>query len=142
MSRVKIELTPETEAVKVVVTNDEWADDDPAYTQNADGWPRILSRLKPLLETGKTFKPHQASYIQLSKSPILTGISQKHRSALPFTKLPIYSITKFPPPPPPISFNYHSKGVSRGHPRPTAFNQAPKHVESALNCVQSGYFCL
>ena len=58
MSRVKVEITPETEAVKVVVTNDGWADDDPAYAQNADGWPRILSRLKTLLETGKTFRPH------------------------------------------------------------------------------------
>ena len=57
-SRVRIELTPESEAVKVFVTNDEFADDDPAYAQNADGWPRILSRLKTLLETGKTFKPH------------------------------------------------------------------------------------
>ena len=58
MSRVTVELTPETEAVKVVVTNDEWAADDPAYAQNAEGWPRILSRLKTLLETGKTFRPH------------------------------------------------------------------------------------
>ena len=58
MSRVKVELTPETEAVKVVVTNDDFSDDDPAYAQNADGWPRILSRLKTLLETGKTFRPH------------------------------------------------------------------------------------
>lgn len=58
MSRVKVELTPETEAVKVVVTNDEFRDDDPAYVQNAEGWPRILSRLKTLLETGKTFRPH------------------------------------------------------------------------------------
>jgi len=58
MSRVKIELTPESEAVKVVVTNDDWADDDPTYALNADGWPRILSRLKTLLETGKTFRPH------------------------------------------------------------------------------------
>ncbi len=58
MSRVTIVLTAETEAVKVVVTNDEWTDDDPAYLQNADGWPRILSRLKTLLETGKTFRPH------------------------------------------------------------------------------------
>jgi len=57
-SRVKLELTSETEAVKVVLTNDDFADDDPAYTQNADGWPRILSRLKTLLETGKTFRPH------------------------------------------------------------------------------------
>ena len=44
--------------VKVVVTNDGWAEDDPTYAQNADGWPRILSRLKTLLETGKTFRPH------------------------------------------------------------------------------------
>ena len=58
MSRVTVELTPETEAVKVVVTNDEWADNDLAYSRNADGWPRILSRLKTLLETGETFRPH------------------------------------------------------------------------------------
>ncbi len=58
MSHVKVELIPESEAVKVVVTNDGWTDEDPAYQQNADGWPRILSRLKTLLETGKTFKPH------------------------------------------------------------------------------------
>lgn len=57
-SRVTIRLTQETEAVQVVVTNDEWADDDQSYLQNADGWPRILSRLKTLLETGKTFRPH------------------------------------------------------------------------------------
>ena len=57
-SRVKIELTPETEAVKVVVTNDGFEENHPAYAQNADGWPRILSRLKTLLETGKTFRPH------------------------------------------------------------------------------------
>ena len=58
MSRVKVELTPETEAVKVVVRNDGFEEDDPAYAQNADGWPRILSRLKTLLETGKTFRLH------------------------------------------------------------------------------------
>ena len=58
MSHVTVELTPETEAVKVVVTNDGWQENDPAYSQNADGWPRILSRLKTLLETGKTFRPH------------------------------------------------------------------------------------
>ena len=57
-SRVVISLTPESEAVKVVVTNDQFTDENPAYAQNADGWPRILSRLKTLLETGKTFRPH------------------------------------------------------------------------------------
>jgi uncharacterized protein YndB with AHSA1/START domain len=58
MSRATIQLVPESEATQVTVTHDEWADDDPTYTACADGWPRILSRLKTLIETGKTFKPH------------------------------------------------------------------------------------
>jgi uncharacterized protein YndB with AHSA1/START domain len=59
MSHVRVELTPESEAVQVVVTIGEWQDgDDRTYAQNADAWPRILSRLKTLLETGKTFRPH------------------------------------------------------------------------------------
>jgi uncharacterized protein YndB with AHSA1/START domain len=58
ISRVTIELMPETEATKVSVTHDQWAEDDSAYASSADGWPRILSRLKTLLETGKTFQPH------------------------------------------------------------------------------------
>ncbi len=57
-SRVTLELVPETEATKVTVTHDQWAEDDTTYAATADGWPRILSRLKTLLETGKTFKPH------------------------------------------------------------------------------------
>src|SRR5271156_5447321 len=46
MSRVTVELVPETEATKVTVTHDQWAEDDPGYTSSSDGWPRILSRLK------------------------------------------------------------------------------------------------
>jgi uncharacterized protein YndB with AHSA1/START domain len=57
-SRVTMELVPETEATKVSVTHDQWAEDDSAYAATADGWPRILSRMKTLIETGKTFKPH------------------------------------------------------------------------------------
>jgi len=58
-SRVTLELTPESEAVRVAVTHDGWqADDAATHASCADGWPRILSRLKTLLETGKTFKPH------------------------------------------------------------------------------------
>ena len=57
-SRVTIELVPETEATRVSVTHDQWAEDDNGYASCADGWPRILSRLKTLIETGKTFKPH------------------------------------------------------------------------------------
>jgi uncharacterized protein YndB with AHSA1/START domain len=58
ISRVTIELVPETEATRVSVMHDQWAEDDSAYSSCADGWPRILSRLKTLVETGKTFKPH------------------------------------------------------------------------------------
>lgn len=58
ISHVMIELVPESEATRVSVTHDRWAEDDPAYASCADGWPRILSRLKTLIETGKTFKPH------------------------------------------------------------------------------------
>ena len=57
-SRVTIELVPESEATRVSVTHDQWAEDDSAYASSADGWPRILSRLKTLIETGKMFKPH------------------------------------------------------------------------------------
>lgn len=58
LSRVTLELVAETEATKVSVTHDQWAEDDGAYETSADGWPRILSRMKTLIETGKTFKPH------------------------------------------------------------------------------------
>jgi uncharacterized protein YndB with AHSA1/START domain len=58
ISRVTIELVAETEATKVSVLHDRWAEDDDAYASSADGWPRILSRLKTLIETGRTFKPH------------------------------------------------------------------------------------
>jgi uncharacterized protein YndB with AHSA1/START domain len=57
-SRVTAELVPETEATKLTIEHDQWDEADPAYTFCSDGWPRILSRLKTLLETGKTFKPH------------------------------------------------------------------------------------
>jgi uncharacterized protein YndB with AHSA1/START domain len=57
-SRVTAALDPETEATKLTITHDQWDEADPAYAFCSDGWPRILSRLKTLLETGKTFKPH------------------------------------------------------------------------------------
>ena len=48
----------ESNRIKVTMTHDEWAEDDTTYAVCADGWPRILSRLKTLIETGKTFNPH------------------------------------------------------------------------------------
>ncbi|MGC2161485.1 MAG: SRPBCC domain-containing protein [Silvibacterium sp.] len=58
VSRVTLELAPETEATRVSVTHDQWAEDDDGYASCADAWPRILSRLKTLIESGKTFRPH------------------------------------------------------------------------------------
>ena len=57
-SHVTIQFVAESEATQMTVVQDQWADDDPAYDGCADGWPRILSRLKTLIETGKTFRPH------------------------------------------------------------------------------------
>ena len=57
-SRLTAELEPESEATKLTISHDQFQEGDPAYAFCADGWPRILSRLKTLLETGKTFKPH------------------------------------------------------------------------------------
>ena len=57
-SRVTIELVQETEATKVSLTHDEWAEGDTSYSSCKDGWPLILSQLKTLIETDKTFKPH------------------------------------------------------------------------------------
>jgi hypothetical protein len=55
---VTVELVAESEATRVTVTHDNWPEDDAMYSQTADGWARIWSRLKTLIETGKTFKPH------------------------------------------------------------------------------------
>jgi hypothetical protein len=46
---------PESEATRVSVTHDQWAEDLTAYASKADGWPRLLSHLKTLIETSKTF---------------------------------------------------------------------------------------
>ena len=59
-SRVTVELTQESEATKMVVTHDQWAEDDAMYGPTSDGWPRILSRLKTLIETGKTLSRTEA----------------------------------------------------------------------------------
>ena len=41
------------EATRVSVTHEQWAEDDTSYTPSADGWPRILFRLKTLIEQVK-----------------------------------------------------------------------------------------
>src|SRR5258708_7249509 len=57
-SRATIDLGPEPEATKVTVRHEGGAEDAPTSAACGEGGPRIFSRLKTLLETGKTFKPH------------------------------------------------------------------------------------
>ena len=42
MSHVQIELTPESEAVRVTVINDRWVEDDPAYAQMKTDGPAFF----------------------------------------------------------------------------------------------------
>jgi uncharacterized protein YndB with AHSA1/START domain len=73
-SRATIELFPESEATKVTVTHDEWDEDDPTYAACADGWPRILSRLKTLLQPLPQILDPGAQPLPVVWSPIREAI--------------------------------------------------------------------
>ena len=55
-SKVTFELEPAGSAVKLTVVHDGFPADSSAATLVANGWPRVLSRLKTLVETGDTFR--------------------------------------------------------------------------------------
>ncbi|HTU95971.1 MAG TPA: SRPBCC domain-containing protein [Solirubrobacteraceae bacterium] len=55
-SKVTFELEPAGSAVKLTVIHDGFPADSTAATLVSNGWPRVLSRLKTLLETGDTFR--------------------------------------------------------------------------------------
>jgi uncharacterized protein YndB with AHSA1/START domain len=52
-SRVTIELEPIEEMVRLTVTHDQLAADSDMLRGITAGWPRVLSSLKSMLETGK-----------------------------------------------------------------------------------------
>ncbi len=52
-SRVTWEIEPEGEVCKLTVIHDGWQRESKSYQSAGQGWPRILSGLKTLLETGK-----------------------------------------------------------------------------------------
>jgi uncharacterized protein YndB with AHSA1/START domain len=52
-SRCMIELEPVDRAVKLTITHEIDRPDSPFITAVSGGWPRILSNLKSLLETGE-----------------------------------------------------------------------------------------
>jgi uncharacterized protein YndB with AHSA1/START domain/DNA-binding transcriptional ArsR family regulator len=55
-SRVVFELEPAGSAVKLTVIHDGFPEESTAAQLVTNGWPRVLSRLKTLLETGETFQ--------------------------------------------------------------------------------------
>jgi uncharacterized protein YndB with AHSA1/START domain/DNA-binding transcriptional ArsR family regulator len=55
-SKVTFELEPAGTAVKLTVVHDGFPTDSAAAAMVSNGWPRVLSRLKTLLETGDTFR--------------------------------------------------------------------------------------
>jgi uncharacterized protein YndB with AHSA1/START domain/DNA-binding transcriptional ArsR family regulator len=55
-SRVTFEIEPAGDAVKLTVVHDGLGEESAAALLVSRGWPRVLSRLKTLLETGETFQ--------------------------------------------------------------------------------------
>jgi uncharacterized protein YndB with AHSA1/START domain len=55
-SKVTFELEPAGSAVKLTVVHDGFPADSAAAGMVSNGWPRVLSRLKTLLETGDSFQ--------------------------------------------------------------------------------------
>ncbi len=53
-SRMTWRLTKESDALtKLEFTNDHWSEGNPSAAASAETWPRVLSSLKTLVETGK-----------------------------------------------------------------------------------------
>ncbi len=52
-SRVTFEIEPYMEAVRLTVTHDELEPDSAMLHSITEGWPKVLSSLKSILETGK-----------------------------------------------------------------------------------------
>ena len=55
-SKVTFEIEAAGSAVKLTVVHDGFPVDSTAAGLVANGWPRVLSRMKTLLETGDTFR--------------------------------------------------------------------------------------
>jgi uncharacterized protein YndB with AHSA1/START domain len=55
-SRVTFEIEPVADMVRLTVTHDELEAGSKMHRGIAEGWPRVLSSLKSLLETGRPLK--------------------------------------------------------------------------------------
>ena len=55
-SRVTFEIEPVADMVRLTITHDELEAGSETLRRISDGWPRVLSSLKSLLETGRPLK--------------------------------------------------------------------------------------
>lgn len=53
-SRVTYTLEPVGNCTKLTLVNDRWTKDHPGYDHADEGWWRVLSNIKTLIETGET----------------------------------------------------------------------------------------
>ncbi len=55
-SRVTFDIEPQTDGlIRLTVTHEDLEKDPPMFSGVSNGWPRVLSNLKTLLETGRAF---------------------------------------------------------------------------------------
>lgn len=55
-SRVRFEIEPVADMVRLTVTHDELDEGSDMHRKISQGWPRVLSSLKSLLETGRALQ--------------------------------------------------------------------------------------
>jgi uncharacterized protein YndB with AHSA1/START domain/DNA-binding transcriptional ArsR family regulator len=72
-SRVTFDIEPFGERVKLTVVHDGFEADSVVARMVSEGWPRVLSDLKTLLETGETLppspEPHVTARLGLTRQP-------------------------------------------------------------------------
>jgi activator of Hsp90 ATPase-like protein len=81
-SRVTFEIEPVAEMVRLTITHDELEAGSDTLRKISDGWPRVLSSLKSLLETGRHSKPGPVTECAGCRKLAATLMQQPERSGL------------------------------------------------------------
>jgi hypothetical protein len=63
---VTFEIEPDGERVKLVVIHEGFGPDSVLISMISNGWPRVLSDLKTLLETGEPLPPGAESVVPVA----------------------------------------------------------------------------
>jgi DNA-binding transcriptional ArsR family regulator/uncharacterized protein YndB with AHSA1/START domain len=74
-SKVTFEIEPVGDVVKLTVVHDGFEQDSIVATMVASGWPRVLSNLKTLLESGETLPKSTEPRV-----PVSLGLTARHKT--------------------------------------------------------------